>query len=85
MSCLWIQIVKNYTRASRDIWYILTLSILLSFYIAKSSLVKLVPKINGWVTAKMGEIMGKLINGQTNRKNQEIDKNDKYEIINDKK
>ena len=29
--------------------------------------------------------MGKLINGQTNRKNQEIDKNDKYEIINDKK
>ena len=37
------------------------------------------------MTAKMGEIIGKLINGQTNRKNQEIDKNDKYEIINDQK
>lgn len=29
--------------------------------------------------------MGKLINGQTNKKNQEIDKNDKYKITNDKK
>lgn len=29
--------------------------------------------------------MGKLINGQANKKNQEIDKNDKYKITNDKK
>lgn len=29
--------------------------------------------------------MGKLINGQTNKKNQEIDKNDKHKITNDKK
>lgn len=29
--------------------------------------------------------MSKLINEQMNRKNQEMDKNDKYEIINDKK
>lgn len=29
--------------------------------------------------------MSKLINEQMNRKNQETDKNDKYEIINDKK
>ena len=33
----------------------------------------------------MGELMSKLINEQMNRKNQEMDKNDKYEIINDKK
>ena len=37
------------------------------------------------MTAKMGELMSKLINEQMNRKNQEMDKNDKYEIINDKK
>ena len=29
--------------------------------------------------------MGKLINGQTNEKNQEIDKNDKSKITNDNK
>lgn len=34
---------------------------------------------------KWEKVMSKLINEQMNRKNQEMDKNDKYEIINDKK
>ena len=34
---------------------------------------------------KWEKLMSKLINEQMNRKNQEMDKNDKYEIINDKK
>ena len=34
---------------------------------------------------KWEKLMSKLIDEQMNRKNQEMDENDKYEIINDKK